>query len=602
MATADDPFMQLFPRPRRLEVSGNLGPGSNTGADTTINGDLPSSGYVLHVHDGPHGSIELRCADDAGRRYGEATLAQLRALFPGHLPACRIEDHPDIATRGFHLDISRDRVPTMATLRLLVDVLSLARYNQLQLYTEHTFAYAAHEQVWADASPITADQLRTLDDWCDAAGIELVANQNCFGHMGRWLAHDTYRGRAECPDGVAPRRAGGAPGPPGVLAPSIDNAAFALELFAELLPNVRSRSVNIGCDETFELGSGVSAAAVAERGLGTVYVEHVRRLVAPLVAQGRTVQMWADVLRSHPEAAASLFDEELGPHIVPYAWCYEAPTTDTGLAALPESVVAMLATAGIDLSAHTGFAANVEPLVKQGISFGVAPGLSGWNSFVGRPHNADANLRDAVQTARAHGCSSILVTEWGDGGHHQSLAVELGPLILGGALAWGYDANAGLDVVGCTDLLVGAGAGAALIEAARLADAVGATTFNGSVFAKAVVRDATCFSLGDVDAGACAAAARRLDELAEAAVSTSGVGVGATRAGLDLGADLVRTELETALGLSALGAGLVAERHGGDAGMRRTGRTALIEAFRSTWLARSRPGGLNDSARRLEPR
>ena len=42
--------------------------------------------------------------------------------------------------RAYMLDISRDKVPTMSTLRLLVELLARFGYNQLQLYIEHTFA------------------------------------------------------------------------------------------------------------------------------------------------------------------------------------------------------------------------------------------------------------------------------------------------------------------------------------------------------------------------------------------------------------------------------------------------------------------------------
>jgi len=50
--------------------------------------------------------------------------------------------------RGAMLDISRDKVPTMATLYGLVDLLADPTVNHLQLYTEHTFAYARHREVW----------------------------------------------------------------------------------------------------------------------------------------------------------------------------------------------------------------------------------------------------------------------------------------------------------------------------------------------------------------------------------------------------------------------------------------------------------------------
>ena len=49
---------------------------------------------------------------------------------------------PVLPVRGYMLDISRDKVPTMETLFALVDSLAALRYNQLQFYTEHTFAFA----------------------------------------------------------------------------------------------------------------------------------------------------------------------------------------------------------------------------------------------------------------------------------------------------------------------------------------------------------------------------------------------------------------------------------------------------------------------------
>ena len=72
---------------------------------------------------------------------------------------------PSFERRGLMLDISRNRVPTMAWLKTLIDALVLLRYNELQLYTEHTFAYTQHAAVWQHASPMTAAQIAELDHY-----------------------------------------------------------------------------------------------------------------------------------------------------------------------------------------------------------------------------------------------------------------------------------------------------------------------------------------------------------------------------------------------------------------------------------------------------
>ena len=75
----------------------------------------------------------------------------------------------------------------MATLFGLVDLLASWKINQLQLYTEHTFAYQRHRTVWADASPMTAAEIQELDRYCQKHFVDLVPNQNSLGHLERWL-------------------------------------------------------------------------------------------------------------------------------------------------------------------------------------------------------------------------------------------------------------------------------------------------------------------------------------------------------------------------------------------------------------------------------
>ena len=289
-----NPDLVLLPRPQRLTIHG-----AGTPVDAVLQAQrdesLRAEAYELDVTaDG----ATLRHRDEAGLRYGTATFEQIRAQSSGQLPGLRIEDWPDFAVRGFMLDISRDRVPTRATLERLVELMAVARLNQLQLYMEHTFAYRDHEVVWRDASPITPEDVQWLDELCRSHGIELVPNQNCFGHMNRWLAHDAYRDRAEAPDGF--ELIPGIVLPASVLAPTADNAAFALDLFAELLPNFTSRRVNIGCDETFELGQGQSRDAVARHGARG----GLRRAPAPDRRSTARARLRGAVLgRRHPQGA-----------------------------------------------------------------------------------------------------------------------------------------------------------------------------------------------------------------------------------------------------------------------------------------------------------
>lgn len=575
----------LFPRPRQLVVTG-LGPApQDLVVSTVVEPGLPAEGFILDVdHDG----ARLAHADDAGLRYGRALLAQLRAApVEGRVVAVHVEDHPDLPVRAFMLDISRDRVPTREALDRYVEVLELARYNQLQLYIEHTFAHAGHEVVWAEASPLSADDLRWLDDRCAEAGIELVVNRNCFGHFERWLRHPAYLARAEAPEGA--EVTAGIRFPASVLAPTPENADFALSLVREQLACVRSQRVNIGCDETFELGKGVGAAACAERGTGAVYLEHVRRLADPLLADGYEVQVWADVLRRHPELAA-----DLPEGIVPVAWLYEAPTPPGEGPDLPAALVQLLHDLGVDTDTSGGFEANVAPLAAAGIPFWVAPGTGDWNSFVGRWDNAVANHLDAADTARRHGAGGWLMTAWGDGGHHHPPSITWGPLLHGGAVAWCVDANRDIDVADALDRHVfadGTGSlGAAIVTAGHLWRRTGRKGWNASPIAAALLSHQPLIATGRPDPDAVAEVVAEIEHLLAVVAQAAPAAPDGAQ---------VQTELTAALRLARQGAWRMATE-GPSIGDRADDLAGAIALQRAAWLGRARPGGLDDSLAHLQ--
>ena len=48
------------------------------------------------------------------------------------------------------------------------------KMNQLQLYIEHTFLFRDFSEIWRDDTPLTAEEIMELDQYCLERGIELV--------------------------------------------------------------------------------------------------------------------------------------------------------------------------------------------------------------------------------------------------------------------------------------------------------------------------------------------------------------------------------------------------------------------------------------------
>ena len=192
--------------------------------------------------------IEIAGGDPAGVFFGTRTLLQLidYALSEGTtLPCLIIRDAPDFERRGYMLDISRNKVPKMETLYQIVDMLAAWKVNEFQLYIEHTFAYKNHKDAWEGCSPMTDDEIRELDNYCRERFIDLVPNQNSFGHMENWLRHERYKELAECPTDCATKW--GKRSLTSLDPTNPKSLQLMQELYAELLPNFSSQYFNIGC-------------------------------------------------------------------------------------------------------------------------------------------------------------------------------------------------------------------------------------------------------------------------------------------------------------------------------------------------------------------
>ena len=541
---------------------------------------IPAEGFELSI--GSRGVL-IRAREPRGLNWGAGLLAQIVRQAGGELPCLRARDWPDFASRGYMLDVSRDRVPTMATLFEIIDLLEELRLNELQLYTEHTFAYSAHERVWRDASPLTARESRALDAACAERGIELVPNQNSFGHMERWLRHPEYHALAELESGAQ-----GA----SCLVPGAESVAFMRSLYAELLPNFGSRSINIGCDETLELGKGRSREACASRGQGRVYLDFLLELMRGLHDEGRTVQFWGDIVVQHPELIGELPRERA----LALAWGYEAPRDP---AAVGPQVRELFTRVGIDLEGVRGFDTLAGPYAIAGVPYRVCPGTSSWLSLIGRLPNALSNLRDAVQMGRANGAEGVLITDWGDRGHLQPPVVSLPALAWGAAASWCLASQSELDLARALDLLLcdrERAIGAALVRLGELGSETGLDTLNTSPLATALGTP-----LGRAPALAWGETSRaRLDAIAdELRVHVERL----TRARpAGFGGEICARELRQAAALARHGAHRLmhATPEGGPAKPElRAELEPLIEEQAACWRERSREGGLRDSLARL---
>jgi hexosaminidase len=365
--------------------------------------DVPThpEGYALTID---KNGIEISFREIGGLHAAAATLRQLLRQYGRRLPCLKIRDWPDFARRGVMLDISRGRVPKLETLLELVEHLADFKINEFQLYTEHTFAYRRYKSVWQSWGALTGEEIRKLDMRCRELGIDLVPNQNSFGHLRYFLEHPLLKKLAEV--SVPYEDAGGefvrrptmlAPNHPGTL-------PFLRKLYDELLPNFSSRFFNVGCDETFDLGRGQSKKPCERLGKGRVYLDFLEKIHHEVSRCGKCMMFWSDIILRYPELI-----KKLPRDVIALNWGYEA---------------------------NHAFAREAAKFAKAKIPFYVCPGTSTWQTLIGRHDNALANLRAAAKAGKKFGAIGYLITDWGDGGHPQPLVVSYLSYLAGAAMGW----------------------------------------------------------------------------------------------------------------------------------------------------------------------
>jgi hypothetical protein len=358
-------------------------------------------GYGLMI--GKSG-IEITFHDLPGLRAGMTTLRQLVREYGRRLPCVQIRDWPDFRRRGVMLDISRGRVPNLETLLDLAEHLADFKINELQLYTEHTFAYRKYKSVWSGWGALTGAELRRLDARCRELGIDLVPNQNSFGHLRYFLEHPRVKKLAEVSQpyedasGEFLRR-------PSTLTPNNPGTLpFLRGLYDEFLPNFSSPFFNVGCDETWDLGRGQGKKLCEKKGKGPVYLEFLNRIHREVSSRDKQMMFWGDIILKYPQLI-----RKLPQNVIALNWGYEATHPFEREAAL---------------------------FAKSGIPFYVCPGTSTWMTLIGKHDNALKNLQRAARAGRKHHALGYLITDWGDGGHPQPLAVSWLPIAAGSAMAW----------------------------------------------------------------------------------------------------------------------------------------------------------------------
>ena len=350
--------------------------------------------YALGV--GPEAVV---CASPgpAGLFYGLATFCQLvRANRTGNaVPCLAIRDAPALRWRCFQDDLTRGPSSRLGTLRREITIGSRLKMNLFTYYMEYQYAFRKHPAIGPKDGSLTGEMLKAIVAFGKPRHVDILGNQQSFGHFERILGHKRY----------APLRETA-----GVLCPVKEGTYQLLDdLYSEVAPLLPFPFFNVCCDETWGLGQGPSKELAKTIGVGGVYVRHIRRVHDLLKDKhGKRMMMWGDIILNHADHL-----KEVPKDTIMLTWGYDA---------------------------RGNFEGQITPFARSGYEFFVCPGVSNWSRILPDFGTATVNIRNFVRDGLKHGALGMLNTAWEDDGEALN-APKWHGYAWGAECAWGGSAT-----------------------------------------------------------------------------------------------------------------------------------------------------------------
>jgi hexosaminidase len=330
----------------------------------------------------------------AGVFYGAQTVKQLvqgngkAAVLRGAV----IRDWPAMKYRGLHDDLSRGPVPTLEFQKKQIRTLASLKVNVYSPYFENTMQYKQNPLAALPGGSMSAEDVAELVAYAAKYHIDVIPEQEAFGHLHNVLVWDKYARLAETPHGAVL-----APGQPGSL-------ELIKEWFTELDQMFPGKFLHIGADETFELGRGQTKPDVKQRGLGAVYIEFLNKIHATLTPLNRRLLFWGDVAMNDPELVKTMPKD-----MIAVAWQYN-----------PQ---------------ENGFEKWLRPFLDAKMETWVAPGVNNWNRVYPNNDWALRNIQRFTADGQALGSTGALNTVWNDDGEGL-FNLDWYGVVFGAAAAW----------------------------------------------------------------------------------------------------------------------------------------------------------------------
>ena len=213
-------------------------------------------------------------------------------------------EHPLFLTNGAMVDMSRNAVMNVATVKLMMRKMALMGMNMFMLYTEDTYEIEGYPYFGYMRGRYTKAEIKELDAYAISLGIELIPCIQVLGHLAtmlRWPAAKPYADTSS------------------VLLVDADETYALIDAMLKTASECfTSRRIHLGMDETYDLGTGKFLERFGYEERCKIFLRHLSRVSKMAHDYGFSPMMWSDMFfRLSAKGMAGYKDYDMRTVITP---------------------------------------------------------------------------------------------------------------------------------------------------------------------------------------------------------------------------------------------------------------------------------------------
>lgn len=196
----------------------------------------------------------------------KVTLARALFLLAMKSPqgAFSLEEKRSFDSFGVMIDLSRNRVLQVEAIKRYMDNLAALGFNAVMMYMEDVFEMEKYPRFGYMRGRYTLQELKEIDDYGDALGIEVIPCVETLGHMEQYLRWDEagpVKDTADC-----------------LLVGAPETYELIEEIFKTMRAAFRSDRIHLNIDETLSLGTGSYRKRFGNKEGTEILYDHLEKL------------------------------------------------------------------------------------------------------------------------------------------------------------------------------------------------------------------------------------------------------------------------------------------------------------------------------------